>query len=88
LRHGLLGDLAGTLRTLGYRYPHRQPIHRADTLLLEQVPVEIGRDLNACVPELLADVFDALALINQDACVGVQYESVGITLSAQFLRAR
>ena len=51
--------------------PHRQLVHRTDARLLEQVPVEIGRELDAGVPELLAAVFDRLALVDQQAGVGV-----------------
>jgi hypothetical protein len=66
-----LGDLTRIPIDFDDRYPHRQPIHRADARLLEQVPVKVRRDLDARVAELLADVFDALSLINKDAGIGV-----------------
>jgi hypothetical protein len=42
-----------------------QASHGADAGLPEEVPVEIGGDLNRGVPELLADIFDALPLVDE-----------------------
>ena len=61
-----LGDLTRIPIDFDDRYAHRQPIHRAHARLLEQVAVEISCDLDARVPELTGDVFEALVLSDQE----------------------
>lgn len=54
-----------------------QPSHCLHARLLEQVAVEVGRDLDRGVAELAARVLDALPLVDEERGVSVPELGVG-----------